>query len=114
MNILGPLCMNIDVIRTGVRLPALKKGDILLIRNVGAYNIPQSMQFIFERPAAILIHGAEIDYLRVRETDDHIRALDRLPDHLRAPDRPPAPPGAVEKTPVRPAGQDTAQEESKS
>jgi diaminopimelate decarboxylase len=82
VNILGPLCMNIDVIRQDIRLPALRRGSLLLVRNVGAYNITQSMQFIYERPATILIHGGKIDLLRVRETADHIRALDRIPAHL--------------------------------
>ena len=82
VNILGPLCMNIDVIRKDIRLPALQKGSRILVRNVGAYNITQSMQFIYERPATILLHGGQIDLLRVRETAEHIRSLDRIPAHL--------------------------------
>jgi hypothetical protein len=74
--------MNIDVIRKDIRLPALQKGSRLLVRNVGAYNITQSMQFIYERPATILLHGGQIDLLRVRETAEHIRSLDRIPAHL--------------------------------
>lgn len=82
VNILGPLCMNIDVIRKDIRMPALQKGCRLLVRNVGAYNITQSMQFIYERPATILLHNGQIDLLRVRETAEHIRSLDRVPAHL--------------------------------
>ena len=53
--IYGPLCMNIDVIRESVYLPPVTRGDILAIRNTGAYNITQSMQFINLRPAVVLI-----------------------------------------------------------
>ena len=42
----GPLCMNIDVLRSSVMLPPLNVGDALLISSVGAYNNTQWMQFI--------------------------------------------------------------------
>ncbi|MDQ7779024.1 MAG: alanine racemase [Planctomycetota bacterium] len=83
VNIYGPLCMQIDVIRTGVTLPPLRRGDLVLIKNVGAYNFPQSMQFIQPRPAIVTIFNGKVDVLRERETVDYIRGLDRLPDRLK-------------------------------
>lgn len=65
----GPLCMNIDVLRERVALPLLNKGDVLIIHNVGAYNVTQSMQFISYRPAVVLLDkncNAKI----IREADD--------------------------------------------
>lgn len=83
VNIYGPLCMQIDVIRTEVRLPPLQKGNILVIKNVGAYNITQSMQFIFPRPAVVSINEAQVEYLRLPETAKDIRHLEVIPRHLR-------------------------------
>jgi len=81
-NILGGLCMNIDILRLKARLPALRIGDIVRIRNAGAYNISQSMQFIFPRPPVILLRDGERHIIRRRETGSDIRALERLPAHL--------------------------------
>jgi diaminopimelate decarboxylase len=82
VNIYGPLCMNIDCIQVGAYLPPVKGGDILVIRNVGAYNFSQSMQFIQPRPAAVMITKDRVEYLRLPETTEYICQLDRIPSHL--------------------------------
>ena len=51
----GPLCMNIDIISENIQLPPLKRGSVLTIWPVGAYNITQSMQFIRYRSNVVLI-----------------------------------------------------------
>lgn len=83
VNIYGPLCMQIDVIRTGVRLPLLQKGNVLVIKNVGAYNITQSLQFIFPRPAVVIINNGRTEYLRLSETTKDIKRLEVIPAHLK-------------------------------
>jgi diaminopimelate decarboxylase len=82
-NVLGGLCMNIDVLRMNARLPAMRVGDLVLIRNVGAYNISQSMQFIFPRPPVVLLRDGEAAVVRRRETGADIRRLEQIPEHLR-------------------------------
>ena len=82
VNIYGPLCMNIDCIQVGTYLPPVRAGDSLVIRNVGAYNFSQSMQFIRPRPAVIMITGDRVEYLRLPETTEYICQLERIPDHL--------------------------------
>jgi len=82
VNIYGPLCMQLDQIQVGAYLPPVKTGDILIIRNVGAYNFSQSMQFIRPRPAAVMITKGNIEYLRLPETTEYICQLDRIPDRL--------------------------------
>jgi len=82
VNIYGPLCMNIDCIQVGAYLPPVRAGDILVIRNVGAYNFSQSMQFIQPRPAAVMITKDGVEYLRLPETTEYICQLDRIPGHL--------------------------------
>ncbi len=83
-TLLGNLCMQIDVLRKGVPLPALRPGDLLVVRHIGAYNLSQSTQFIHGRPAVVLVDasgGAHV--VREAETPAYWRELDRLPDHLR-------------------------------
>lgn len=54
-DIYGPLCMQVDLIESGISIPELKEGDILIIKSVGAYELSQSMQFIRERPSVVSI-----------------------------------------------------------
>jgi len=81
-KLVGPLCMQIDVLRESVELPALRAGDLLVIRDVGAYNFSQSMQFIYMRPNYVLAHPGGVEVIRRREEDEYVRAPERLPGHL--------------------------------
>lgn len=84
-NVLGGLCMNIDVLRTETPLPPLSAGDVLRIKNTGAYNLTQSMQFIYRRPNYILLDTAGQDHLvRRAEDNSYIRAREELPGHLQS------------------------------
>lgn len=81
--IYGPLCMNIDVVRESVTLPPLKKGDLLVIHSVGAYNMTQWMQFISMRPNVVLIDLQEnVHLIRSRETVDDLNKMETMPKHL--------------------------------
>jgi diaminopimelate decarboxylase len=81
--IYGPLCMNIDVVRESVTLPPLKKGDLLVIHSVGAYNMTQWMQFISMRPNVVLIDLQEnVHLIRSRETVDDLNKMEAMPKHL--------------------------------
>ncbi len=62
----GPLCLQTDIIAK-TKLPQLSAGDRLLIKNVGAYNIPQSSTFIYPRPTVLLIDGKDIRIIKKRE-----------------------------------------------
>jgi diaminopimelate decarboxylase len=79
----GPLCMNIDVVREKVQLPPLSPGDRLVVRNVGAYNVTQWMQFIMTRPAVVMI-GAEgrVACIRRAERMNDVTALEEMPPWL--------------------------------
>ncbi len=82
VHLYGPLCMNIDCIQENALLPPLRAGEHLVIRNVGAYNYSQSWQFIRLRPAAVIITGTSVEYLRLPENTDYIMQLNRIPEHL--------------------------------
>ncbi|MCW8931138.1 MAG: alanine racemase [Gammaproteobacteria bacterium] len=82
--IYGPLCMNIDVVRTHVNLPPLKIGDSLIISHVGAYNLTQSMQFIEYRPNVVMLHEEKSKVSLIKKGDDlhDMTRNEYLPEHL--------------------------------
>lgn len=84
MELFGPLCMNIDVIRDNIQLPTMKKGDHVVVQNVGAYNMTQWMQFITLRPNIVLIDENRNTFLvRQSETVEYINSMENTPEHLQ-------------------------------
>jgi len=85
MELFGPLCMNIDVIRENIQLPTLKKGDHVVVQNVGAYNMTQWMQFITLRPNVVLIDSNKRTHvIRKSETVEYINSMENVPEHLES------------------------------
>lgn len=83
-TIYGPLCMNIDIIRQAIQFPVLEKGDQVVIKRIGAYNMTQWMQFITYRPKVVMIDtNGETHIIRNNETHETMNALDLIPDHLK-------------------------------
>ncbi|MBI4676498.1 MAG: alanine racemase [Elusimicrobia bacterium] len=83
--LLGPLCMNIDVVEEAVLLPRLSRGQCLVLSPVGAYNVVQWMQFIQYRPAVVMIReSGEPFVMRRAETLADVTACESdLPDDER-------------------------------
>ena len=76
--------MNIDVIRENIQLPTLKRGDHVVVQNVGAYNMTQWMQFITLRPNIVLIDEKRNTFLvRQSETVEYINSMENTPEHLQ-------------------------------
>jgi diaminopimelate decarboxylase len=86
-DVLGPLCMQIDVLRRDVPLPAVERGAILLFRHAGAYTISNSMQFIYPRPPVVMISHGRLHVLRRGERGEDLVRLDEIPPHLRGAKR---------------------------
>ncbi|MDQ6995538.1 MAG: hypothetical protein Q9M18_08080, partial [Mariprofundaceae bacterium] len=83
----GPLCMNIDVMRSSVMLPPMNVGDALVFSHVGAYNNTQWMQFIEYRPNVIMIHeNGDVSVIREAEDLQVMTAQERMPEHLKSID----------------------------
>ena len=79
----GPLCMNIDVVRSQITLPPLKKNDQVVVHTVGAYNMTQWMQFIAMRPAVVILGiDGKAHLIRKPETIDNIEANEVMPAFL--------------------------------
>lgn len=76
----GPLCMNIDEVRETMQLPQLSVGDRLVLKNVGAYNVTQWMQFITYRPAVVMIgRNGQHSLLRRAESLEDLLSLEEVP-----------------------------------
>lgn len=58
--ICGPLCMVDDVIRYDAMLPPLNPGDLLRIKNVGAYNVSMSFDFIRRCASIFFLRGEHL------------------------------------------------------
>ncbi|MCB9692622.1 MAG: alanine racemase [Alphaproteobacteria bacterium] len=79
----GPLCMNIDVVRDQLLLPPVEVGEPLVLRNVGAYNVTQWMQFITYRPAVVMVGpNGQHGLLRRREDLESLRGHESVPPWL--------------------------------
>ena len=83
-SVFGPLCMQVDVLRERVMLPPMPIGAPMVVSNVGAYCLTQSMQFIQPRPAVVLMGSKGPEVIRKRETRSDIFALDKLPARLKS------------------------------
>jgi len=82
----GPLCMNIDVVRKSIKLPPLKIGEPMVIKQVGAYNNTQWMQFIEYRPNVVMVHEDQsVSIVRKAEDLQSMNSLEQLPAHLSDP-----------------------------
>jgi diaminopimelate decarboxylase len=80
----GPLCMNIDCLRDDIVLPALKKGDKVVILNVGAYSVTQWMQFITLRPNVVMVfEDGTAEIIREAENMEYITSLERMPERFK-------------------------------
>jgi diaminopimelate decarboxylase len=85
-SIFGPLCMNIDCIREDITVPGLKKGDQVVILNVGAYNMTQWMQFITLRPAVVMImENGKVELIRKPEDLAYVMSPESVPSSLTLP-----------------------------
>ncbi|MEA2004112.1 MAG: alanine racemase [archaeon] len=77
-DIYGSLCMNADLLESGIVLPKVEVGDILKFHNTGAYELSHSMQFSRLRPAVVSIkEDGKIVLARRKETVEDIIRLDR-------------------------------------
>ncbi|MCH8213782.1 MAG: diaminopimelate decarboxylase [Proteobacteria bacterium] len=83
VNIYGPLCMQIDILRERALLPPTRVGEPIVISNVGAYCQTQSMQFIQPRPATVLLGPEGPEVIRRRETWRDVFLRDAVPQRLR-------------------------------
>jgi diaminopimelate decarboxylase len=69
VDVLGPTCESGDVIGTGRPLHDVLPGDLLIVRDVGAYGFVMASNYNSRpRPAEIMVEGDSFQVVRSRET----------------------------------------------
>jgi diaminopimelate decarboxylase len=77
VTVCGRFCESGDILVRDIDMPAMKGGDILAVGTVGAYSIPESMNYnAFFRPAVVLVKDGEARLIRRRETLEDITRND--------------------------------------
>lgn len=67
-DVVGPVCETADYLARGVRLPALRPGDLLAVLDAGAYGSSMGSQYNSRlRPAEVLVEGRRARLVRRRE-----------------------------------------------
>ena len=85
VDIVGPNCAG-DMIQLKRRLPKFERDDLLVMLDVGAYNISYANQFnCLPRPAMCLVNGEKVSIIRERETITDVFARQTMPDWLLRP-----------------------------
>jgi diaminopimelate decarboxylase len=74
-DIVGPLCESGDFFARDRDIPDVQPGDLLAVLTVGAYGFVLSSNYNTRpRPAEVLVHGAEAELIRPRETVESLMA----------------------------------------
>jgi len=76
VTIAGPGCFSADVVYRNKPMPEISPGEILAILDSGAYFTSWESSFGFPRPAIISVIDGKHKLLRMRESIDHMMALD--------------------------------------
>ncbi|MBX3031846.1 MAG: hypothetical protein KF809_17000 [Chloroflexi bacterium] len=67
--VVGPLCTGLDMLSEAVELPAPRAGDLLAVRDVGAYGFTESMPLFLSHPvpAEIVVRSGVARVARLRQ-----------------------------------------------
>jgi diaminopimelate decarboxylase len=80
VNIVGPLLYPKDFVAIKTVVPRIEENDIVAVFDCGAYSLSSSTQFLYPRPAAVLINSqGKVRVIREKETFEDVVAKDRLP-----------------------------------
>jgi diaminopimelate decarboxylase len=84
VDIVGPNCAG-DLIQPRRKMPELKRGDLIIFLDVGAYNAVYANQFnCIPRPASVLVSGKTADIVCERESLQDVFAHQQIPARLLA------------------------------
>lgn len=84
VDIVGPVCESGDVLARGRDLPSLSPGDLLAIRDAGAYGAVMASSYNSRPPAGeVLVRGDQWATVRERQTIEAMIAAEPVPAWLR-------------------------------
>jgi diaminopimelate decarboxylase len=73
-DLVGPVCETADCFLSGVSTPRPDEGDLLVLRDAGAYGAAMASNYNFRlRPAEVLVEGGAARLVRRRETYEDLR-----------------------------------------
>lgn len=82
-TVVGPVCESGDIIAKDRMLPAVKRGDLIAIQDVGAYGFSMSSQYNGRpRCAEVLVKEGTVDLIRSREGIEDLLRTQKVPDRL--------------------------------
>ena len=82
-DIAGPVCESGDVLGRARRLPPLAAGDLLAVRDVGAYGAVMASTYNGRPlPAEVMVRGRAVAAVRPRQDEEALLARDLLPPWL--------------------------------
>jgi len=84
MDIVGPICESGDFFAKDRIFPMLKKGDLLAIKNAGAYcHVMASNYNVRTRAPEIMVKGNRFEIIKRRETFQDLIQLETIPKFLK-------------------------------
>ena len=85
-EIVGPVCESGDVIASKRSIPKLVSGDLVAVRDVGAYGAVMSSNYNTRVPATeVMVSGKRMCQIRKRQNYEDILNKDIVPDWLEIP-----------------------------
>ena len=82
-DVAGPVCESGDVLGRGRQLPPLAAGDLLAVRDVGAYGSVMASTYNGRPlPAEVMVRGDAIACIRPRQDHEALLARDLVPPWL--------------------------------
>lgn len=80
VDVVGPVCESGDFLGRDRGLPLPEPGELLAVRDAGAYGFVMAMQYNGRpRPAEVLVDGDEVHLIRHRETDEDLVRGEEIP-----------------------------------
>jgi diaminopimelate decarboxylase len=77
-DVVGPVCETADCFQRDARLPRPEEGDLLAIRDAGAYGAAMASNYNFRsRPAEVLVESGGTRVIRRRESFEDLTRLER-------------------------------------
>ena len=82
VTISGKFCESGDILIRDIMMPKLVAGDILAVATVGAYSLPESMNYnAYYKPPVIMVKNGKARLIRRRETLEDITRCDITDKH---------------------------------
>jgi diaminopimelate decarboxylase len=72
-NVVGPLLYPKDFVAIKSLIPQIRENDVIAVLDCGAYSLSSSNQFLYPRPAAVLINSqGKVGVIREKETPEDV------------------------------------------